>query len=100
MAVWLALTERCDSGCHFPIGIETYRFRNDMSVFKTFVRTRFLGCVCAAPLAFALSLTGCKGHNMTRPYQLLACALQPASATTSTESDLGWLRPVPSPLRQ
>jgi len=63
----------------------SYRYPGILSV----VITRFLRCVVAAPLAFALSLTGCNGHNMTRPYQLLASALHPTSATTSTVPDLG-----------
>jgi len=56
---------------------------------RSFVRTRILGCEVAAPLAFTLSLTGCTGHTMTRPYQLVASAFHPTSATTSTVSDLG-----------
>jgi len=37
---------------------------------------------------------------MARPYQLLASALHPTNATTSTVPDLGLLGPVPSPPRQ
>ena len=82
----LAFTERCDSGYRFPIGIPIYIFRTDVSVCLVSYLIQFLGCVVGAPLAFAPSLTD---HHMTRPYQLLASALHPTSATTATVPNLG-----------